>query len=59
MKDYMVRAMSKDGYVKAVAIRSTELVRRGGADSKDYADSHSGPWTGFDGSFHDGQYAEN
>ena len=29
MKDYMVRAMSKDGYVKAVAIRSTELVRRG------------------------------
>lgn len=25
----MVRAMSKDGYVKAVAIRSTELVRRG------------------------------
>lgn len=29
MKDYMVRAMSKDGYVKAVAIRSTEIVRRG------------------------------
>lgn len=28
MKDYIVRAMSRDGYVKAVAIRSTEIVRR-------------------------------
>ena len=29
MKDYLVRAMTLDGYVKAAAIRSTELVRRG------------------------------
>ncbi len=29
MKDYIVRGMSMDGYVKAVGIRSTELVRRG------------------------------
>ena len=29
MNDYLVRAMSMDGFVKAVAIRSTELVRRG------------------------------
>ena len=29
MKDYLVRGMSIDGFVKAVAIRSTELVRRG------------------------------
>ena len=29
MKDYLVRGMSMDGFVKAVAIRSTELVGRG------------------------------
>ena len=29
MKDYLVRGMSMDGFVKAVAIRSTELVSRG------------------------------
>ena len=29
MRDYLVRGMSMDGFVKAVAIRSTELVRRG------------------------------
>ena len=29
MKDYLVRGMSMDGFVKTVAIRSTELVRRG------------------------------
>ena len=29
MKDYLVRGMSMDGVVKVVAIRSTELVRRG------------------------------
>lgn len=29
MKDYLVRGMSIDGFVKVVAIRSTELVRRG------------------------------
>ena len=29
MKDYLVRGMSMDGFVKAVAIRSTELVCRG------------------------------
>ena len=29
MKDYLVRGMSMDGFVKAVAIRSTEMVRRG------------------------------
>ena len=29
MSDYIVRGMTMDGYVKAVAIRSTELVRRG------------------------------
>ena len=29
MKDYLVRGMSMDGFVKAVAIRSTGLVRRG------------------------------
>ena len=28
MKDYIVRAMSRDGFVKAVGIRSTELVQR-------------------------------
>ena len=28
MSDYIVRAISKDGFVKAVAIRSTEIVRR-------------------------------
>ena len=28
MKDYLVRGMSMDGFVKMVAIRSTELVRR-------------------------------
>ena len=29
MKDYLVRGMSMDGFVKVVAISSTELVRRG------------------------------
>ena len=29
MKDYLVRGMSLDGFVKVVAIRSTEMVRRG------------------------------
>ena len=29
MRDYLVRGMSVDGFVKMVAIRSTELVRRG------------------------------
>ena len=29
MKDYLVRGMSLDGFVKVVGIRSTELVRRG------------------------------
>ena len=29
MKDYLVRGMSMDGFVKIVAIRSTEMVRRG------------------------------
>ena len=29
MKDYLVRGMTLDGFVKVVAIRSTELVRRG------------------------------
>ena len=29
MGDYIVRAMSADGFVKAAAIRSTEIVRRG------------------------------
>ncbi len=29
MNDYLVRGMTMDGYVKVVAIRSTELVRRG------------------------------
>ena len=29
MNDYLVRGMSMDGFVKMVAIRSTELVRRG------------------------------
>lgn len=29
MNDYIVRGMSMDGYVKAVGIRSTELVKRG------------------------------
>ena len=29
MKDYLVRGMSMDGFVKAVAICSTEIVRRG------------------------------
>jgi molecular chaperone Hsp33 len=29
MKDYLVRGMSMDGFVKVVAIRSTELVQRG------------------------------
>ena len=29
MNDYLVRGMSMDGFVKVIAIRSTELVRRG------------------------------
>ena len=29
MKDYLVRGMTMDGFVKVVAIRSTELVKRG------------------------------
>ncbi len=29
MKDYLVRGMTMDGFVKTVAIRSTEMVRRG------------------------------
>ncbi len=29
MQDYLVRGMSMDGFVKVVAIRSTEMVRRG------------------------------
>ena len=31
MNDYIVRGMSMDGFVKCVAIRSTELIRRGAA----------------------------
>ena len=34
MKDYLVRGMSMDGFVKVVAIRSTELVRRGATIQK-------------------------
>ena len=34
MNDYLVRGMSMDGFVKVVAIRSTELVRRGAAIHK-------------------------
>ena len=29
MNDYLVRGMTMDGFVKCVAIRSTELVKRG------------------------------
>ena len=29
MKDYLVRGMSMDGFVKVAAIRSTQLVQRG------------------------------
>ena len=29
MSDYLVRGMTMDGFVKAVAIRSTEMVNRG------------------------------
>ena len=29
MSDYLVRGMTMDGFVKAVGIRSTELVARG------------------------------
>ena len=29
MNDYLVRGMSMDGFVKVVAIRSTQMVRRG------------------------------
>ena len=29
MSDYLVRGMSMDGFVKCVAIRSTEMVQRG------------------------------
>ncbi len=29
MKDYLIRGMTMDGFVKVVAIRSTEMVRRG------------------------------
>ena len=29
MGDYLVRGMTMDGFVKAVAIRSTEMVNRG------------------------------
>ena len=29
MRDYIVRALSAEGFVKAAAIRSTEMVRRG------------------------------
>ena len=29
MKDYLVRGMTMDGFVKVVGIRSTEIVRRG------------------------------
>ena len=34
MNDYLVRGMSMDGFVKVVAIRSTEMVRRGAAIHK-------------------------
>ena len=34
MNDYLVRGMSMDGFVKVVAIRSTELVRRGATIQK-------------------------
>ena len=34
MKDYLVRGMSMDGFVKAVAIRSTQLVQRGASIHK-------------------------
>ena len=34
MSDYLVRGMSVDGFVKVVAIRSTELVRRGATIQK-------------------------
>ena len=39
--DYLVRGMSMDGFVKCVAIRSTELVRRG-RKFRDYAQRHGG-----------------
>ncbi len=34
MNDYLVRGMTMDGFVKVVAIRSTEIVRRGAAIHK-------------------------
>ncbi len=34
MNDYLVRGMTVDGFVKAVAIRSTEIVRRGAEINK-------------------------
>ena len=34
MKDYLVRGMSMDGFVKVVGIRSTELVRKGAGIQK-------------------------
>ena len=39
MSDYIVRGMSMDGFVKVVAIRSTELVRRGAEIQKTTPDA--------------------
>ena len=34
MKDYLVRGMSMDGFVKVAALRSTNLVQRGASIHK-------------------------
>ena len=34
MKDYLVRGMSMDGFVKVAAVRSTNLVQRGASIHK-------------------------
>ena len=56
MGDYIVRAMSADGFVKAAAIRSTEIVRRGAAIQG--TTSYSGLWTGSHGNLLAGEHAK-
>ena len=44
MSDYIVRGMSMDGFVKAVGIRSTELVKRGAQIQKTTPNATAACW---------------
>lgn len=58
MGDYIVRAISKDGFLKAAAIRSTGLVQRAAEIHKTTPTATAALGRALSGCVFDGQYAE-